>query len=157
MWIVDVLDITEICLNIEIWATSWENLFMPYANNKGVDQPAHPRSLISAFVIRCLDSIIPLVSISKLSILCLASVAAHARFASTLVANPEDRFSRDEAHLWPIRTCVECSAKYFAIRNLMWATTWQNQQNECAPSEDSDQPGHPPSLIRVFAVRSMGS
>ena len=25
------------------------------------------------------------------------------------------------------------------------------------PSEDSDQPGHPPSLIRVFAVRSMGS
>ena len=27
----------------------------------------------------------------------------------------------------------------------------------CAPSEDSDQPGHPPSLIRVFAVRSVGS
>ena len=23
----------------------------------------------------------------------------------------------------------------------------------CVPSEDSDQPGHPPSLIRVFAVR----
>ena len=23
----------------------------------------------------------------------------------------------------------------------------------CAPSQDSDQPGHPPSLIRVFAVR----
>ena len=29
----------------------------------------------------------------------------------------------------------------------------RNQQTECAPSEDSDQPGHPPSLIRVFAVR----
>ena len=27
----------------------------------------------------------------------------------------------------------------------------------CAPSEDSDQPGHPPSLIRVFVVRLMGS
>ena len=25
----------------------------------------------------------------------------------------------------------------------------------CAPSEDSDQPGHPPSLIRVLAVHSM--
>ena len=25
--------------------------------------------------------------------------------------------------------------------------------NVCAPSVDSDQPGHPPSLIRVFAVR----
>ena len=33
-----------------IRATSWENLFMPYANNKGADQPAHPRSLISAFI-----------------------------------------------------------------------------------------------------------
>ena len=39
----------------------------------------------------------------------------------------------------------------------IWATTWQNQQNECALSVDSDQPGHPPSLIRVFAVRSVGS
>ena len=27
----------------------------------------------------------------------------------------------------------------------------------CEPNEDSDQPGYPPSLIRVFAVRSMGS
>ena len=27
----------------------------------------------------------------------------------------------------------------------------------CAPSEDSDQPGHPPSLIRVFAVRPIDS
>ena len=34
----------------------------------------------------------------------------------------------------------------------IWATSWQNQQNDCAPSEDSDQPGHPPSLIRDFAV-----
>ena len=27
----------------------------------------------------------------------------------------------------------------------------------CAPSEDSDQPGHPPSLIKVLTVRFMGS
>ena len=40
---------------------------------------------------------------------------------------------------------------------ILWAATWQNQPNECAPSEDSDEPRHPPSLIRVFAVRSMGS
>ena len=26
-------------------------------------------------------------------------------------------------------------------------------KNDCAPSEDSDQSGHPPSLISVFAVR----
>ena len=29
-----------------------------YANNKGADQHAHPRSLISTFVVRCLDSMI---------------------------------------------------------------------------------------------------
>ena len=34
---------------------------MPYANNKGADQPAHPCSLISTFVVRCLDSIMPVV------------------------------------------------------------------------------------------------
>ena len=33
----------------------------------------------------------------------------------------------------------------------IWAASWQNQQNDFAPSEDSDQPGYPPSLIRVFA------
>ena len=32
-----------------------------------------------------------------------------------------------------------------------WAVSWQNQMI-CVPSEVSDQPGHPPSLIRVFAV-----
>ena len=39
-------------------------------------------------------------------------------------------------------------------KQSMWAASWQNQQCGSAPSEDSDQPGHPPpSLIRVFAVR----
>ena len=42
-------------------------MFMPYANNKGADQPVHPRSLISAFVIRCLDRIIPLLAIAEMS------------------------------------------------------------------------------------------
>ena len=49
---------------------------MPYTNNKGADQPAHPRSLICAFVVRCLDSIIPLLSISEISSLYLVSVTA---------------------------------------------------------------------------------
>ena len=40
---------------------------MPYANNKGADQPAHPRSLISAFIVRSLDSIISLVSRAEIS------------------------------------------------------------------------------------------
>ena len=40
---------------------------MSYANNKGADQPAHPRSLISAFVVRWLDSIISLDFIAEIS------------------------------------------------------------------------------------------
>ena len=34
---------------------SGENLGLLHARNKGTDQPAHPRSLISAFLIRLLD------------------------------------------------------------------------------------------------------
>ena len=34
-----------------IWASTRENLSLMFANNTGADQPAHPRSLISAFVI----------------------------------------------------------------------------------------------------------
>ena len=45
-----------------IWASSWENLLLPFANNKRADQPAHPCSLISIFVVRSLDSIIPVVA-----------------------------------------------------------------------------------------------
>ena len=41
--------------------------FMSHANNKGADQPAHLRSLISAFVVRCLDSIISLESVAEIS------------------------------------------------------------------------------------------
>ena len=37
--------------------------------------------------------------------------------------------------------------------NTTRATTRQNQLSDCVSGEDSDQPGHPPSLIRIFAVR----
>ena len=43
------------------------NLFMPYANNKGADQPAHPHSVISNFVVHCLDSMVHLVSILSIT------------------------------------------------------------------------------------------
>ena len=66
---------------------------MLYSNNKCADQPAHPRSLISPFVVRCLDSIILIDAISKIS-----SVAGQASLRINLIANPQDRFSRDVAH-----------------------------------------------------------
>ena len=51
---------------------------MLHANNKGADQPAHLRSLISTFIVCCMDTTIPLVSTSEISNLYLASVAEEA-------------------------------------------------------------------------------
>ena len=59
-----------------------------YANNKGADQPAQPRSLISTFVVCCLDSIISLDSIAEISR--LASFCGCAgRFVSGLVGKSQ--------------------------------------------------------------------
>ena len=74
---------------------SGENLLMSYANNKGTDQPAHLRSLISAFIVRCLDNTS---SFYIRNFKPLASFWSGACwFESYLVENPEDRFPRDEA------------------------------------------------------------
>ena len=40
---------------------------IPYANDKDLDLPTHARSLISAFVVRCPDSIIPILAKSRIS------------------------------------------------------------------------------------------
>ena len=65
---------------------------MPYAKNKGTDQPAHPPILISAFVVHCLDSIILLVSISEISSRYLASVAAQAALCLAWSQTPKTGF-----------------------------------------------------------------
>ena len=72
---------------------------MSYANNKGADQPAHPRSLISAFVVRCLDSVMSLVSVTKISSLMLASVTEQAGLSLTWSETPKDTFCHDEAQM----------------------------------------------------------
>ena len=72
---------------------------MSYANNKGTDQPAHPHSLISAFVVRCLDSVMSLVSVTKISSHMLASVAEQASLSLTSSETPEDTFSHGVAHV----------------------------------------------------------
>ena len=50
-------------------------VFRIFANNTGADQPAHPVSLISAFVIRLLESIISRLTTSEKSIFKLVFVA----------------------------------------------------------------------------------
>ena len=46
---------------------------LSYVNNKGEGQPAHPRILIIAFVVRWLDSIIVIVAINEIPVNTLAS------------------------------------------------------------------------------------
>ena len=72
---------------------------MLYANNKGADQPAHPHSLISAFIVRCLDSVMSLVSVTKISNLILASVIEQASLSLIWSETPEDTFSHGVAHV----------------------------------------------------------
>ena len=72
---------------------------MPYANNKGADQPARMRSLISAFVVRCLDSIISLVSISDISSLQLVSVAQQVGLVSWSATQDKTNMH----NLWRVR------------------------------------------------------
>ena len=63
------------------------------------DQPAHLHSLINDFVVRCPDSAIPILAISKVSRLYLASVAEQAGLNPSWSKNPEDSFSHDMAHM----------------------------------------------------------
>ena len=72
---------------------------MVYANNKVADQPAHPRSLISTFVVRCLDSMTCKLAISKVSRFYLTSVAEQAGLNVTWSQTLSDTFSLDGAHI----------------------------------------------------------
>ena len=58
------------------------------------------RSLISAFVVRCLDSAISLVSVTKILSLILASVAKQASLSLIWLETPKDTFSHGAAHLF---------------------------------------------------------
>ena len=52
-----------------------------------------------------------------------------------------------------IKNYCTCKIQQFAeIIDNNWAATSQNQQSDCVPSEDSDQPGHPPSLISLHCA-----
>ena len=63
-----------------------------FANNKGADQPARPRSLISAFVVRVFETIRPRLASIAISILWLVSVAEEAGLNLTLSETPKTEF-----------------------------------------------------------------
>ena len=74
----------------------------------------HPRSLISAFVIRCLDSMISLVSILAISRLSLASLAEQTGLSHTWSKTPKTGFlvtrlrKKFNAERWYRRSHLNC-------------------------------------------------
>ena len=140
------------------------------------------KAQISTFIVGCLDSIISLVSI--FAILWLASFFSLAdRFESTVVENPEDRLSRDEAHIAALFPCFSVIDKIEPPRDKtnnvvvrpaktlirlgicpVWLesslSAWRklgSLATHWAHSEDSDQTGRMPRLIWVFAGRTLTS
>ena len=57
------------------WASTRKTLSSVIADNKGADQPVHLRSLVSAFGIRLLESIVSKLGTRKFSIFKLFSLA----------------------------------------------------------------------------------
>ena len=73
---------------------------LPYANNKGAVQPAHPRSLISTFIICCQGSTVSIGAISKISWFTLKPIAEQAGLSFTCSKSPEDRISSGVAPIY---------------------------------------------------------
>ena len=97
-------------ISITLYEPGHEKMcLMSYANNKGADQPAHPRRLISALAVRCLDSIISLDSIAEISRLYLVHVAAQAGLCLAWSETPEGTFCRVVAHITTRTTLVPSS------------------------------------------------
>ena len=74
-WIFQIFTVHALFYHWYMWATHDKTCFC-HATNKGEDQPAHLRSLISAFFVCCLENITPILAKFKLSRLaCLCSWA----------------------------------------------------------------------------------
>ena len=99
-YMVEVIDVLPLfkgahcffCVCVEKGQTKWlcheKTCFLSYANIKGADQPADPRSLISTIVVRYLDSMIPILAKSKMS----SSVAEQAGLSLTWLETPKTGF-----------------------------------------------------------------
>ena len=81
-----------------------------FANNKGTDQPAHPLSLISAF----------LFAFWKVPYLNLLQVKFH----------PKDEFCRDEAHLLLLVSCSYFQTPRLLRSLMIWLLMRTNPQHQ---------------------------
>ena len=90
---------------------------------------SHPRSLISIFVVHCLDSMILLVSISKIPSLKLVSVAAQAGLSLTWSETPKTGFLVTWLYWYLSRV----------MRKPIYAICEQQMRRSACASAESDQ------------------
>ena len=100
----------NLSLPVIFWPRCEKTCLPGFANNTGADEPAHPCSLISAFVIRLSSSIISRLATSEIINFLAGLWSLRDWFETGCVGNPEDRFSRDSPfykvwhHVWPTIT-----------------------------------------------------
>ena len=145
--------VTGICKNqgSQVWAPAWPHNFSGDCSwNK-----FHGHSFLTADSRRAVVNLgglsLPRNSASRL-IDCL-------NMTEILLLQHKTKLSLQE---YPQQSTACCF--YFYLFFIIWTCIYIQQllhdktnKMTCAPSEDSDQTGHPPSLIRVFAEYSMGS
>ena len=131
---------------------------MACAPSEDSDQPGHPPRLIRVFAIRLKKARTLSYPLSAQRRLWSDWGDAQADPSLRWAHMPFCWFCHDAVQIsatswhWKLPTNIYRPVTFCNYYDI-WAATWQNQQNDCAPSEDSEKPGHPPSLIRVFAVR----
>ena len=87
-------------------------VFGGFANNTGADQPAHPRILISTFVIHFLENII---CTGEISIFEIVSVAEETGLNLALTETPKTGFSRDEAQIMKLHHLTDWKLKMHKV------------------------------------------
>ena len=116
-----------------------------FANNKGVDQPAHPHSLISAFFIHFLESIICRHDSGEISIFLLVSVAEVTGLKFALSESPKTDFLMTRPNTKGMATLNACASEmqvlievrekakirslYNRVPHLTQDNTWQSDKN----------------------------
>ena len=104
-----------------------------FANKKGADQPAHPRSLISVSFIRLLISIISSLTTSEMSCFMLVSVAEQTCFNLTFSEPPKTGFLATRLHMMLnhfespclITICYSITAKIHFMTGRYWSIALQ--------------------------------
>ena len=138
---------------------------MTCAPSEDSDQPGHPPSLIRVFAVRMKKHWALTYLLSAQWRLWSDWADAQADLSPSWAHMPFCFFFHAAAHIIyhqdlrrrGRRRIINIMCHLLAsVVHLSWANEPHRDKTSkmaCAPSEDSDQAGHPPSLIRVFAVR----